>query len=65
MYIIDRIEGNWFIVEVGKDTFNLPKELSPSAKEGDVINISVSVDPARTLARQKAAAQMLDNFFDA
>jgi predicted RecA/RadA family phage recombinase len=64
MYIIDRIEGNWLVVEAGKATFNLPKELAPAAKEGDVVHIAVSVDQAATLARQKAASHMLDDFFD-
>lgn len=50
MYIIDRFEGEWIVVEdKRKRTFHLPISLVPgNAKEGDVINISVTIDPDAT-----------------
>ena len=40
--IVDRIEGDYLIVELEEAVFvSLPKILVPTAKEGDVINISI------------------------
>lgn len=45
MYIIDRFEGNWAVIEYDRKTFNLPRQLlPPEALEGDVVTIAVSVD---------------------
>ncbi|MBF7083223.1 DUF3006 domain-containing protein [Desulfallas sp. Bu1-1] len=45
MIIINRFEENWAVVEYGHLTFNLPRELLPrEAREGDVLNIVISVD---------------------
>jgi len=66
VYIIDRFEGDWAIVETGnRTTFNLPRGvLSADLKEGDVINIKVSIDSEATSQRSKKAKSLLDNFFD-
>ncbi len=42
---IDRIEGNYLIVELenGK-IINLPKELIPNAKENDIYSINLNKD---------------------
>ena len=42
---IDRIEGNYLIVELenGK-IINLPKELIPNAKENDIYTINLNKD---------------------
>lgn len=65
VYIIDRLEGDWAIVETdSRETFNLPRILIPNAKEGDVIQIIVTVDQAATVKRHDEANKMLDNFFD-
>lgn len=66
MYIIDRFEGQWVIVEAeNRTTFNLPRSVLPvDIKEGDVINIHVSLDPVATRQRSKKAKSILDNFFD-
>lgn len=66
MYIIDRFEGNFAIVETDdRQTFNLPRSLLPQgAKEGDVISISVVVDQNETKSRQERIKGMMNNFFD-
>lgn len=65
MYIIDRFEGSWAVIETdNKQMFNLPRELIFNAKEGDVINITVNVDQAATSKRREKASKLLDNFFD-
>lgn len=61
MYIIDRFEGDWAIVEYNRKTFNLPRTLAPpEAVEGDVILIKVSVDVKAT-ARLKGGVRDLAN----
>lgn len=44
-FTIDRIEGNYLIVELenGK-IINLPKELIPNAKENDIYSINLNKD---------------------
>ena len=65
MYIIDRFEGDWAVIEMNRQIVNLPKSLLPSdAKEGDVIEIHIKVDVEMTEERQKNANKLLDNFFD-
>lgn len=66
MYIIDRFEGEWAIIETeNRAMFNLPRSVMPTdLKEGDVINILVSIDTESTLQRSKASKSLLDNFFD-
>lgn len=46
MYIIDRFEGEWVVIEAEhRKTFRLPVSLVPAkAKEGDVLKISVKID---------------------
>lgn len=66
MYIIDRFEGDRAVVETeDKGMFNLPRCLLPAgSKEGDVINILISVDKEATLKRSQKAKALLNNFFD-
>ncbi len=65
MYIIDRFEGDWAVIEMDRQVFNVPKSLLPSAaKEGDVIEIHIKVNVERTEERQNQAKKLLDNFFD-
>lgn len=52
--IVDRIEGEWAVVEYGKVTFNIPKELLPAdTSEGDVVDISVITNHIETDKRKK------------
>ena len=39
--IVDRIEGDFAVVEADETTYNLPKALCPEAKEGNTIEITV------------------------
>ncbi|TEB16503.1 hypothetical protein Psfp_01335 [Pelotomaculum sp. FP] len=49
MYIIDRFEGDWAVIEYERQTFNLPRQLlPPEALEGDVVTISIGVDAKAT-----------------
>ena len=46
--IIDRFEGDYAVVELDEGKFlNMPKELVPFAKEGDVIKITVDQDETK------------------
>lgn len=39
--VIDRFEGNFAVIELEDGGFsNLPKELVPGAKEGDIVTIT-------------------------
>lgn len=43
-YVIEKIEGPWAIIELGKDNFRIPKSLLPSnAKQGDKIKIEIQL----------------------
>lgn len=65
MFIIDRFEENWAVIEYDNRMFNLPRSLLPkTAKEGDVINIAVTIDQESTLKQKRKAESLLDNFFD-
>ena len=63
--IIDRIEGNWAVIEYEGITFNIPKNLLPqNAKEGDVINIIISVDSKATSERRYNMDKLMDELFE-
>lgn len=66
MFIIDRFEGDWAIIETeNRHTFNLPRFiLPPCIKEGDVISIQVGIDLVATKERTEKSKRMLDNLFD-
>jgi hypothetical protein len=43
IFIIDRFEGNYAILECGENIFDVPRGILPTeAKEGDAIEISIS-----------------------
>ena len=43
--IVDRIEGDYAVVEIDKGKMcNLPLELVPNIKEGDVVTITINKD---------------------
>ena len=66
MFIIDRFEGDWAIIETeNRHTFNLPRCVLPTGiKEGDVISIQVGIDLVATKERTDKSKRMLDNLFD-
>lgn len=64
MYIIDRFEGDWAVVEYNRTTFNLPRELvPPEAVEGDVISITVTVDVDATAKLKEGVKNLADKLF--
>ena len=66
MLIIDRIEENWAVVEYDNQIFNLPRSLLPkSVKEGDVLQLTITVDQEATIKQKKKSDALLDDFFDA
>ena len=43
IFVIDRFEGNYAILECGQNIFDVPRGILPvEAKEGDAIEISIS-----------------------
>lgn len=49
MLVIDRFEGEYALIEYKKRIFHIPKSLLPKgAKQGDVINIQISIDKEST-----------------
>lgn len=66
MFIIDRFEGDWAIIETeNRHMFNLPRFLlPPGSKEGDVISLHVGIDIEATKERTEKSKRMLDNLFE-
>ncbi|MHB9093664.1 MAG: DUF3006 family protein [Eubacteriales bacterium] len=43
-FVIEKIEGQWAIMEWGKDSFKIPKSLLPNnAKQGDKVKIELQL----------------------
>lgn len=65
MYIIDRLEGEWAVIEGEEKTFNLPRRLLPEgAGEGDVIQITVEIDQVTTRSRVKKVKRLVEEVFE-
>jgi hypothetical protein len=65
VFVIDRFEGDWAVIELDRLTFNIPKVLLPEgAREGDVIEIKVSVNKKATAKRRKTAQKMMNELFE-
>ncbi|HHV35876.1 MAG TPA: DUF3006 domain-containing protein [Syntrophomonadaceae bacterium] len=65
MIIIDRLEGDWVVVEFEGGTFNIPKALFPQkVREGDVVRITIVVDEEATKDRKKRVEQLADELFE-
>ena len=61
--IIDRFEGDYAVVEMDLGKFvNLPKELVPNAKEGDVIVITIDHDEAKR--RKEHVKDLMNQLFE-
>ena len=61
--IIDRFEGDYVVVEIDKGNFvNLPKELVPNAKEGDIVIIRV--DREETNKRKEHVKDLMNQLFE-
>ncbi|HHY29166.1 MAG TPA: DUF3006 domain-containing protein [Syntrophaceticus sp.] len=65
MFIIDRFEGDWVVVEFEGGTFNVPRVLFPQqVREGDVVKINIIVDEEATKNRKKRVEQLADELFE-
>lgn len=60
--IVDRIEENYAIVELNGQTYNLPIELIPSVKEGDILKIEVLKE--ETEQRKEEIEKLLNTVFE-
>lgn len=61
--IIDRIEGNFAVVEISKGKMiTVSKELFAGATEGDVVEIKVL--KKETKERKKKIEKLMDNVFE-
>ena len=61
--IVDRIEGDYAVVEIDKGKMcNLPLELVPNIKAGDVVTITINKD--KTEARKKTIEELMNSVFE-
>jgi len=64
VFIIDRFEGDWAVIEWDGKVFNFPRVLLPEeAKEGDVLKLAAEVDLPTTNDRRKRIRQLEDRLF--
>jgi len=65
VFVIDRFEGQWAVIEYGRETFNLPRKMLPTdAREGDLLNINISVDRTETRKREQEITKLADELFE-
>ena len=65
MFIIDRFEDDWAVVEYNRKTFNLPRSLFPKdAKEGDVVEIKIRINKKETVKSKKSIESLADSLFE-
>ena len=61
--IVDRIEGDYAVVEIEKGKMcNLPLELVPNVKDGDVVSITINKD--KTEERKKTIEELMNSVFE-
>lgn len=61
--IVDRIEGDYAIVEIEKGNMsNLPLDLVPNVKEGDIVTITINKD--KTEDRKKTIEELMNSVFE-
>ena len=61
--IVDRIEGDYALVEIEKGKMcNLPIELVPDVKEGDIVTITINKD--KTKDRKKTVEELMNSVFE-
>lgn len=65
MFVIDRLEGQLAVVEYNRQTFKLPRSIFPKeVKEGDVINIQITVDTETTNKTKRTIDKLADRLFE-
>lgn len=61
--IVNRIEGNYLVLELEDGNIvDVPKELIPEAREGDIIRISI--DKEETDKRKEEMQELVDSVFE-
>lgn len=61
--VVDRIEGEYAVVEIEKGKMcNLPLELVPNVKEGDIVTITINKD--KTEKRKKTIEELMNSVFE-
>ena len=64
MLIVDQIIAQWAIVEWQEQMIKLPLALLPSTiKEGDVLEINISINQDATTERRKSLENRLNNLW--
>lgn len=62
--IVDRVEGDYAVIEYGDKVFSFPLELLPMhVKEGDVLDFKVTMDVIKTVERRKSIEAKMDRVF--
>ncbi|MBQ4528104.1 MAG: DUF3006 domain-containing protein [Clostridia bacterium] len=62
MWIIDRFEGEYAVIESGGTTFNIPKSVLPEkAKEGDCIDVCINTE--ETKHRKEKVNSLMNKLF--
>ena len=62
MFIIDRFEGDYAVIEVNDEFLNIPKSALPkNAKEGDVLRFTI--DNEETTKRKQRINGLMDKLF--
>ncbi|NLT95248.1 MAG: DUF3006 domain-containing protein [Clostridia bacterium] len=65
MFIIDRFEGDWAVIEYQNKTFNIPRELLPGgSQEGDVLTVEISLNKKATEERRDRIQGLMDDLFN-
>lgn len=61
--IVNRIEGNYLILELENgNVIDVPKELIPEAKEGDIVNITI--DKEKTKRKKEEIEHLINSIFE-
>lgn len=64
MFIIDRFEGEYALIEYSNRIFHIPKSIMPKgAKEGDIIKIEISINKNNTEKKKESIKKLVDEVF--
>lgn len=64
MLVIDRFEGQWAIIMLDRKAFHIPKQLLPKgAREGDLINIQITIENNLTEQEKESIDKLADGLF--
>lgn len=62
MWIVDRFEGEYAVIECDDITFSIPKKALPeNIKEGDIIK--TEIDPQKTQSQKEKAHSLMNKLF--